>query len=66
MTLSKRDFEQFAEAIKAEVEERSSSGETLAGLTTAAQIFADIAKRDNERFDRERFMRACGLGGGSC
>ena len=30
-------------------------------LKDAAEAFADMFARDNARFDRERFLKACGL-----
>lgn len=29
--------------------------------TFAARVICSVAKADNPRFDRDRFMRACGL-----
>lgn len=55
--MTKRHFEQFARHIRLYLE-------TVASLQTAtamAEMVASVAKQDNPNFNRERFMRACGL-----
>lgn len=61
--MNRKDYELIAEAIKEEVLR-------WGGLTTVAEVqmasaiasrIADALKRDNPRFDKARFMRACGF-----
>lgn len=66
--MTKRHFEAFARAVKAELDgtkdAHAAPSEVSAithAATFAANLFADLAAQDNPRFDRPRFMRACGL-----
>lgn len=52
--MTKKHFEAFAREIS------SSSGNYTTKLF-AAVIFCRVAEQDNPRFDRERFLKACGL-----
>ena len=71
MTVSKSHFEQTARIIKNARESNSGQyDDPTAALNDPAfnkpyrdmaEFFAHEYKRDNPRFDRERFMRACGL-----
>lgn len=57
--MTKRHFEQFAASIKMYLE--SSIIDSRHAASYMAHMVADIAEQDNPRFDRARFMRACGL-----
>ena len=60
--MQKRHFEAFAREIADYIRTSSDTPEnTIRHATFAARVFADIAKTDNPRFNRDRFMRACGL-----
>ena len=74
MAMSKRDYERIALRISAhylrfESEERClyEAGYTDGSRATAkglASDLADVLKADNPRFDRARFLKACGIGEG--
>lgn len=60
-TMSRKDYESLAAVINGE---RACAGGNKDRLRTASNIarsMADVFKRDNSRFDRERFYAACGL-----
>lgn len=65
--MSKAHFEAFARRIREDIEcarTRFSEAEqkrTIDAATYAAHLFADISQQSNPLFDRDRFMRACGL-----
>ena len=65
--MTKRHFVAFARRISEDLTNartRFSPAEyrrTWDACTYAASTFADIAREDNGRFDRDRFMDACGL-----
>ncbi len=64
--MTKKDYVKFAEMVKYN---RANTGtgmdETFAGYRVACNDFAyamaDIFKEDNPRFDRDRFLKACGI-----
>lgn len=55
-TMTKRHFERFAELIKAQ---QGISSDTE--LRNFADIVACVAAENNPRFDRQRFLKACGF-----
>jgi hypothetical protein len=62
----KKDYELIAKAIKGThvyIDERE--GGNLAdlhdGASLAAELMADALQRDNPRFDRAKFLKACGV-----
>lgn len=64
--MTKRHFEAFAARIKADLEETRTRfperhAETLRACSYAADLFAALAANDNPYFDRDRFLKACGL-----
>lgn len=66
--MTKKDYEAIAHAVYCEKEvsnnARWSTENTTfyrVGVYMLAQRIADIMERDNPRFDRGRFMRACGF-----
>jgi hypothetical protein len=68
--MTKQHFARFAEIIAADLEssKRFSADEqkrTRDAAMYAADAFAKVASATNGKFDRERFMEACGLGGRS-
>jgi len=63
-SMTKKLFEAFAAAIRRELDDSQGTGfvaEMHSKCRFAAELFADIAARENGKFDRERFMDACGL-----
>ena len=52
--MTKRHFEAFAQELQ-----ESEQSEDI--RLYCARLIADVAQRFNERFDRERFIHACGL-----
>lgn len=52
--VTKKHFEAFARVIAA-------SDNDLVAKTFAALVIVRVASEDNPRFDRDRFMKACGL-----
>jgi hypothetical protein len=64
--MTKRHFEAFAKQIKSDLASgrRFTTAEYLRtwdACLYAASTFADVASSMNGRFDRDRFMVACGL-----
>jgi hypothetical protein len=62
-TMSKKDYELIAQAIRCELETARGNFEdsAAAGIEdTAARIASELGN-DNPRFDGLRFLRACGL-----
>lgn len=57
--MSKKDYVRIAAAIK-EVYERTSNSGKIA-VTEVACNLSDEMKSDNSRFDRHKFMAACGM-----
>lgn len=53
--MTKKHFEAFAREIAA-------SDNGGAAKMFAALVVIRVAQQDNPRFDRERFLKACGLG----
>lgn len=51
--MTRKDYEAIAKAIKANIEHGS--------LGQLAIDLADVCGRDNDKFDRHRFLKACGL-----
>jgi hypothetical protein len=65
MMMSRKDYEAIAEAIKSERENqwREAAPDSLPvlALRSMAQRVARVFEADNPRFDRGRFLRACGF-----
>lgn len=61
--MTKKTFESFAREIADYVRfSNDDVDRTKSFATFAARIVATVAKRENPRFDRDRFFRAAGLG----
>jgi len=60
MAVTRRDFEQIAQIIKLASDLKFSDSNKA--IEAIANQLAAKFKSDNPRFDRERFLRACGLG----
>jgi len=64
MAMSRKNFERTAAILKIQVNKAWESGGGLARLSEIGEIanaLADSFQEDNPRFDRERFLAACGL-----
>lgn len=59
--MTRKDYQLIADAITAEVNEWSDRPEAFAAIGHTASRIASALRRDNPRFNRERFMDACGL-----
>lgn len=59
--MTKKHFIMYAETIALLVKQANGSAEKIATAQAMAETFADTAKRSNPRFDRARFMAACGV-----
>jgi hypothetical protein len=64
--MSRRDYEAVAAALREQVDAWPSNGGEVveiirAVLANTAEGLADAFEEDNERFDRERFLSACGV-----
>lgn len=66
--MSRKHYQAMANKIAAEVEKLKNRGiqpgrqpQAFLHLKKAAELFADVALEDNERFDYHRFMEACGV-----
>jgi len=61
--MTKRHFQQFADMLNVSQEHCSVYPEAspLSIVKHIAIELADICQRDNPRFDRAHFMKACGL-----
>lgn len=64
--MTKKHFEAVAKRIRSDIDETRENfpakiDEILVSARYAADIVAMVAAADNPRFDRARFMTACGL-----
>jgi hypothetical protein len=59
--MSRKDYREFAEIISAEISVRRDTPAAVEAVKSIAYSMADVFKRDNSRFDRERFYTACGI-----
>ena len=60
MAMSRKDYREAAEIIKRRDSQALTSGEHHIALAIACDLAAMFAG-DNPRFDREKFLDACGL-----
>lgn len=66
--MSRKHYQAMADKIAAEVQKLKDRGihpgrqpAAFLHLKKAAELFADVALEDNERFDYHRFVKACGI-----
>ena len=61
--MTRKDFEALATAIRdvREIPSVWQNDVALSGVIVAARKIADAYVESNERFDRDRFLRACGV-----
>ncbi|HQR20098.1 MAG TPA: hypothetical protein PKV98_04485 [Burkholderiaceae bacterium] len=63
MSMSKKDYVAIAAALKDLRDGRDAGGDQQAvyGIEIAAEAIADVCEANNLRFDRNRFLAACGV-----
>lgn len=59
--MTRKDYEMIAEAIEDAYKVCDASNSDTFGVTEAAHALADQFQTDNPRFDRDRFLKACGV-----
>jgi hypothetical protein len=61
--MTRKDYVMIAEVIKTQIEMSVKFGEeeSQAGAENIARDLADALQADNDRFDRARFLTACGV-----
>ncbi len=62
--MTRKDYIALADAIRFSLPIEENSAEYLAqfhGVRRTAFSISDVLARDNSRFDRERFLKACGV-----
>jgi hypothetical protein len=66
--MSRKHYQAMADKISAEVQKLKDRGihpgrqpAAFLHLKKAAELFADVALEDNDRFDYQRFIKACGI-----
>lgn len=57
--MTRKDYQLIADVIK--VERNASRGAAKLAVETVAASMAIALKRDNPRFDADRFLAACGI-----
>ena len=62
MSLTKKQFEKLAELVKSWVEIANKGDATArAGVKGMAHQLADFCDNNSKSFDRQRFLKACGV-----
>lgn len=63
MSTSRKDYEAMASALSRQIKEAETNGDTklLSALVTLAIDSATYFGDDNPRFDRRRYLKACGV-----
>ena len=59
--MTRKDYEAIAAAIKEVVDSNRWFKGNLGGIQATAKAMADVMAADNPRFDRARFLKACGV-----
>lgn len=59
--MSRKDYVAIAAAFKQQVGDWPANGTHWHSLKAVAEAVADAMKQDNSRFDRARFLAACGF-----
>lgn len=63
--MTRKDYELLADAIRVSInlnQFHPPYEERLSAIRSVIYVLADFLLRENPRFDRERFEKACGLG----
>lgn len=58
--MTSREYQKFADALKATMPPVLATAARLQWLEDL-QVIADVCANDNSRFDRNRFLAACGM-----
>ena len=61
--MTRKDYVAMAQVIREEVDNFDSIPEAMTAIHNITEGMAKVFKQDNERFDYERFISACGLYG---
>jgi len=59
--MTKKDYERIAKAVREAWECEKDDFDRTIGVSRVAHILAYSLSNDNPRFDRERFLDACGF-----
>ena len=59
--MTRKDYEAIAAAIKEVVDSNRWFKGNLSGTQDTAKAVANVMAADNPRFDRARFLKACGV-----
>lgn len=59
--MTKKDFEAFAAHVNAEQAQYPEDSTERSAVRDVALWFAVVAERSNPRFDRQKFLTACGF-----
>lgn len=60
--MTRKDFVLIAAAFKSAMEtEHHTGGRHIPGIDLSARYIATALAQSNQRFDRERFLKACGV-----
>lgn len=59
--MMKKDYEMIAGILRSRVVDPPATPEALAEVTSIARHFADRLAAGSPRFDRQRFLTACGV-----
>lgn len=59
--MTKKDYEALAKALSA-LAQGSDNIYRSAGIEASVKVVAEVLQNDNSRFDRNRFLAACGFG----
>lgn len=60
--MTRKDYELIAKTIHATRFGHDHDEDATRGIDAVAEALTTQLKRDNPNFDRERFLRACGVG----
>jgi hypothetical protein len=59
--MTRKDYVLIADTLANLMSDFNNGGEDSISLSLVAQELADALQADNDRFDRERFLTACGV-----
>jgi hypothetical protein len=59
--MTRKDYVLIADTLANLMSDFNNGGEDFVSLSLVAQELADTLEADNPRFDRERFLTACGV-----
>lgn len=59
--MTRKDYNALADAIRRQIGCYTDTPLALAATAATAHVIADVCAADNPRFDRDRFLIACGV-----